>query len=352
MKLLSKIIGISLIAVSVNSFASMQQCAESAASGNAKDAIQNCKPYANNNIKAAGIVGGAYAATKEYDKSVPYLQKYIAYYKNDSTADKLTLAGAYTALGNMYYFGQISKDTTKGLEYITKGAELGNPIAQKQLGDIYAAKKVMPQNIPLSYEWYTIATVNGDQDALRSSVMQNLATFQKQYPYCIALGQDNVAQAYYQGIGGLDQSTSTAVTWLEKAQETDPSLSIVNLDLAKMQHNNGDDDAAFKAANAAVSQPYAPAFQYLGAMYLEGTGTSKDLVKAYAYLKVVEYYYNNPDKAFWEKFKAPCRPNYEQIPSGFGLDVLNQEMGKIDLNAGQKVEADKMVGEIKMKVEK
>jgi len=351
MKLLTKVIGISICAVSISSFASMEQCAKSAVEGNYQNSIKDCKPYADSNIKAAGILGGAYVQVKNNVLAVKYLQKVADYYQDKSINNdknlKLGVASLIAGLGNIYYFGGhgVSKESSKGIEYITKGAILGSSIAQNQLSDIYVSKKVVPQNIPLAYQWGTIAQINGE-----NSKMSDFDVFKKQYPYCIALGQDMVGQAYYQGIGGLDKSTSTAVTWLEKAHDSDSSLSIVNLDLAKMQHNNGNDSAAFKAASSAVSQPYAPAFQYLGTMYLEGTGTSKDMVKAYAYLKVAEYYYNNPDKTFWQKFAAPCRPNYAQIPSGFGLGVLKQELGKIELNAEQKTQAEKLIGEIKGKV--
>jgi TPR repeat protein len=359
MKLLTRIIGISICAVSISSFASMQQCAEAGVNQNYQNLVKYCKSYADSNINATGLLGAGYSGLRKYKTAVKYLQKSAKYYNNNSIPNdensKLGIAAIYATLGNIYYFalGDVSKNTTKGLEYITKGAELGNPTAQSQLGNIYAMNDApVPKNFPLSYKWYYIASQNGDSQALSDSyVNQHLSVFKDKFPYCISLGQDNVAQAYYQGIGGLNKSTSTAVTWLEKAHDSDPSLSIINLDLAKMQHNNGNDSAAFKAASNAVSQPYAPAFQYLGTMFLEGTGTSKDMVKAYAYLKVAEYYYNNPDKAFWEKFKAPCRPNYAQIPSGFGLGVLKQELGKIELNAEQKTQAEKIIEEIKGKVE-
>jgi len=352
MKLLTKSIGVSLIALSINSFASLQQCMDAGNQKNYSDTIKYCKPLADSDRGALMILAGIYATNHKDSEAVKYFKIYINKYSNSN--DRLSLAAAYTALGSAYYYGQgVSTNRSKGINYFTKGANLGSSLAQYQLGSFYGVDGTagVNKNYVNNFYWTTVSALNGNSEADKFNLMKsNYATFKKQYPYCIALGQDMVGVAYYQGKVGLNKSTSTAVTWLEKAHDSDPSLSIVNLDLAKMQQNNGNDSAAFKAASNAVSQPYAPAFQYLGTMYLEGTGTSKDMVKAYAYLKVAEYYYNNPDKAFWEKFKAPCRPNYAQIPSGFGLGVLKQELGKIELNAEQKTQAEKLIGEIKGKV--
>ena len=149
------------------------------------------------------------------------------------------------------------------------------PQHKKQLGDIYAANSPIPQNMPLSYQWYQIAIINGNNVANNSFMMTHLNQMKKQLPYCLALGQDNVGQAYYEGIGGLQQNTATALDWLEKAADTDPNVSQVNLDLAKMYYLNGDTDKAFTAAQKAATQPLAQAMQYLGTLYQKGVGTDK-----------------------------------------------------------------------------
>ncbi|MBK2287733.1 tetratricopeptide repeat protein, partial [Francisella philomiragia] len=253
------IIATALIGVSTTTFASLEDCYEAGARGQYAQAVEECKPYADKDIKALGLVGSSLGSEGHSAEALPYIERYISYYKSHSVDDKLTLALAYTGSGNAYYFGSAEpkypKDTTKGIEYITKGAKLGSPIAQEQLGSIYGSDDgTVPKNFSMSYYWYELGRLNGGSSYSRqhpSPVHENFDDFMKQGPYCIAIGQDNVGQAYYKGIG-IAQSDSKAVEWLEKAYATDPNLSVTTLDLAKMYYNTGDKDKAFEYAQKAI----------------------------------------------------------------------------------------------------
>ena len=244
-----------------------------------------------------------------------------------------------------------SKDKEKGLNLYMRAANLGFFAAQNQLGTLYAQKEntgVVSKNFVNSYYWFTLSQINGSKDVEKNSyVYQNLSSFKKDLPYCIALGQDNVSQAYMNGICGLKKSQSEALEWMEKAQATDPSLSVVNLDLAKMYALNDDKDKAFEFAQKAVMQPYAPAMQYLGTMYQKGIGTSKDLVKAYAYLSLAENLYKNPDDKFFSTFAAPCMPNYKQATKEFNVDVALTQLNELHLSGQAVAKAETVMKAVK-----
>ena len=345
----STVIALAMVGCVNTGFASLEDCLNATKQNDEHKTINLCKPYVDSNPKVNAILSTSYWLLHQYDSAISYGENFLNDYAGKSNLDadtQASVAGIYMELGNIYYFGQGgNKNIQKGLEYITKGAELGNATAQDQLGNFYAIQGEYPaQNIPLSYQWSILAEQNGE-----GSKLSDFDVFSKKYPYCIALGQDNVGQAYYQGIGGLEQSNSEALDWMQKAADTDPTLSVVNLDLAKMYHINGDDDKAFEYAQKAISQPLAQAMQYLGTLYQQGAGTDKDPVKAYAYLTLAVDLYNNPDTDFWNKFAAPCMPNYQGTTKEFNVDVAKQQLGEISLNDEQKEQANKIVEQVKAK---
>ncbi|MBK2268411.1 SEL1-like repeat protein, partial [Francisella philomiragia] len=250
-----------LIGVSTTAFASLSDCMYQARIQSKSGVLKECLDYVNKDPSIMAMVFSAYAAKKNNIEAMKYSKMYIKEYGDyKSNADDISfLASAYSILGNIYYFGEAEpkypKDTTKGIEYITKGAKLGSPIAQEQLGSIYGSDDgTVPKNFSMSYYWYELGRLNGGSSYSRqhpSPVHENFDDFMKQGPYCIAIGQDNVGQAYYKGIG-IAQSDSKAVEWLEKAYATDPNLSVTTLDLAKMYYNTGDKDKAFEYAQKAI----------------------------------------------------------------------------------------------------
>ena len=353
MNRLTKATLIAFTTISISYASSMLECGEAGANiskQNYQTAIEACKPFAVNNPKAAGILGSAYYFAGKYTLAEKYSLKFINAYKNSNNPEiqKELRADYYIGLGNLYYFGKIPNKVQKGLQYITQGAELGNATAQFQLGVAYFNGKNLPKNIPLAYQWFTISKAMGNADASNNFIYKHEAEYKEKLPYCIALGQDNVGQAYYEGIGGLQQSTATALDWLEKAASTDPNVSQVNLDLAKLYYLNGDKDKAFTVAQKAATQPLAQAMQYLGTLYQKGVWyRDKNPVKAYAYLSLAVELYNNPATQFWQKYAAPCRPNYEGRTKEFNVKVATEQLSEIDLSAKQKQQADKLIKQVK-----
>ncbi|MBK2279844.1 tetratricopeptide repeat protein [Francisella philomiragia] len=220
MKKISKVlIASSFMFVSINAFASLDECTSAGLAKDYNAVIKYCKPYINTNKDALSVLTGAYAQLDRGIEAQKYGQLYIDKYSKDT--DKESLGLAYLGVGNYYYFGEdgAKKDTKKGLQYITKGAELGNVTAQEQLGSFYGATKAdgVNKNFSESYYWYTLSKGNNGNDYTNSYVYVNLDTFKKSFPTCIAIGDNMVAKAYLDGKGGLPVDTTEAKEYLEKA---------------------------------------------------------------------------------------------------------------------------------------
>ncbi|AJI54160.1 tetratricopeptide repeat protein [Francisella philomiragia] len=209
---------LSLIFISINAFASMEDCIHYSQTEQYKEAVKYCEPLANNNKNALIFTSNAYAQLHNGINTQKYGQLFIDKYANSENNEKI-LGGIYQGLGNTYYFGAYGakKDTQKGLQYITKGAELGNATAQYQLGTVYFNGDNAPVNYPTAYMWYTISAYNGDEDAKNNFFKENEATYLSQAPSCIAIGDNMVAKAYLDGKGGLPVDTTEAKEYLEKA---------------------------------------------------------------------------------------------------------------------------------------
>jgi len=181
--------------------------------------IKYCPEYANDNSDITKVLSGAYAYKYNGIKAQIYLQKYVDKFANQDK-DTGAVALAFMSLGNYYYFGEdgAKKDIKKGLEYITKGAQLGNSIAQEQLGNFYAIEGEYPtQNVSLSYMWFNIAWANGEVD--KKGFKRAFNTIKQQQPYCIAMGQQLVAESYINAGAGLSKSDNQARKYLIQSIE-------------------------------------------------------------------------------------------------------------------------------------
>ncbi|MED7818500.1 MULTISPECIES: tetratricopeptide repeat protein [unclassified Francisella] len=213
----------SLLTVSAYSFASVKDCATAATSHDKKLEIEYCTPYLKDEKypEATAILA---AATPDYKQSLNYASWYVNYYEKNNSLNTTDAESTYTnilnMMGNIYYFGQAGKpDKAKGLEYITKAANLGNAFAQYQLGGMYQSGQngEITRDIATGYKWTEIAIANGSQKAKNGFLNVNLDGFKKQAPYCIAMGEQLVAQAYINGFAGLPKDNSKAKDYLNQA---------------------------------------------------------------------------------------------------------------------------------------
>ncbi|MBK2268315.1 SEL1-like repeat protein [Francisella philomiragia] len=209
-----------LIGVSTTAFASLSDCYRAGANPVDDDkTIAVCEPY-KDDVKVKIILSGAYSGKGDSAKALEYAKAYVDYYEKNKPQTKeniLNLADIYAGIGNIYYFGSAEpkypKDTTKGIEYITKGAELGS---------IYGSNdgEGITKNFSISYYWYELGRLNGGSSYSRqhpSYVHQNMDFFTKSGKYCLAVGDQMVAQAYLDGFGGLPKNKSAAKKYLTEA---------------------------------------------------------------------------------------------------------------------------------------
>ncbi|KFJ42751.1 sel1 repeat family protein [Francisella philomiragia] len=204
-----------------NSYASIDNCMSYIKSKDWDNIIKYCPEYSSNNGDITKVLSGAYAYKYNGLKAQKYLQIYIDKFANEDK-NKEAVALAFMSLGNYYYFGEdgAKKDIKKGLKYITKGAQLGNSIAQEQLGNFYLAEGEYPaQNMAISYKWFEIASINGNQKAKQSYILTHLNDMKKQAGYCLAMGQQLVAESYINGEAGLPKSDNQAKNYLIQAIE-------------------------------------------------------------------------------------------------------------------------------------
>ena len=343
------LLGAILTSISSVSFGSLIDCYKLSLNirNNSANVIKACLPYKNNNPKVQGILGSAYYFDKNYKLAEKHINEMIKYYQvsglpSDQNA-RTGLADSYTGLGNLYYFGEgLPKNTQKGFEFISKGADLGSVIAQYQLGRIYTTNS----KIPLGYKWFEISWINGGGD--EANYKEDFIKLKKQLPYCTTQGQILVSNAYKNGIGGLEKSYDESMNWLNKAYEIDAKVPMVTFNLAQNYYTyEANKNKAFSYAKESVQAPYAPALELLGQYYLEGIGTKKNDVNAYVYLTLASYYYQNPAKSYWEKYVEPCRPDYTKNPQGFNLVSTNKSLEKIKLSNSKKQQAEIMIEKLK-----
>jgi len=209
-----------LVLISVSAFANMSDCVSATKAENWSKAIEKCKPLISENSDALGLLANAYSQSENGKQAQKYFQIYIN--KNEQKPSNVKAYNNYiSSLGNYYYFGEdgAKKDIKKGLEYITKGAQLGNSIAQDQLGTVYFNGDNAPVNYPLAYMWYTISANNGNQKAKNNYFAQHMTSYTQQSPYCVALGDQLLAQSYIEGTGGLSKNDNQARQYLIQAIE-------------------------------------------------------------------------------------------------------------------------------------
>ncbi|AIT08785.1 hypothetical protein LO80_01530 [Candidatus Francisella endociliophora] len=212
----------SLLAISTYSFADIKDCISAAANHDKEKELEYCSPYLKSKEypEATAILA---VATSDNKKSLDFALWYTNYYENENTLNSNNAKATYTntlnMIGNMYYSGESGKvDKTKGLEYITKAANLGNTLAQKQLGGFYGSEGDIPkENVGTAYKWFKIADINRSEETGSSSYINTLNDFFKSKPYCVAMGEQLVAQAYIDGSAGLSKDTSKAKKYLKDA---------------------------------------------------------------------------------------------------------------------------------------
>ena len=201
-----------MVGISTTAFASLDECIKAGASkyDNSENIIKYCKPFEKKNIQGSGILLDAYVAEDEDKKAldlslwvIKNFSKEKTPYLTSSQRNKV-YTNTLGAIGDIYYFGGKDVPINKklGMKYTVQAAELGNAIAQNQLGEFYNSPEDFPGlNGAISYKWYMLAIENGSSPARSSALIKDIDFTTKQGPLCIAMGKQLLAEAYIDGKG-------------------------------------------------------------------------------------------------------------------------------------------------------
>ena len=198
------------------------------------------------------------SATVQADGVVPLTQ-----------AQDSTKAKELYKQGVKYYIGDgVKQDYSKAAALYRQAADLGDPMAQSDLGVMYENGRGVAQDDTQAVSWYRKAAEQG-----------------------YAGGQYNLGVMYKNG-RGVAQDYTQAVSWYRKAAEQGYTNAQSNLGI---MYENGrgvaqDYGAAINWYLAAADQHNAPAINNLGAFFDRGDYTDKNLPLAYALFNLAASY--------------------------------------------------------------
>jgi len=157
-------------------------------------------------------------------------------------------------------------EANEHLEKLREKAVKGDPVAQNDIGVIYAKGVRVPQDSTEALKWYKKSAGQGFAPALY-----------------------NIGIMYAKGYG-VTKSLSKAFSMYKKAaklgfSDAQNSLGVLYAKGEGVQQNNS---KAVEWFAKAATQGNEKALNSLGIMYANGQGVPKDYVKAYSYLKVGE----------------------------------------------------------------
>jgi len=141
-------------------------------------------------------------------------------FKNEKKSKKIPVSGFcknlfVNALAQYHVVLSITFDNLSNrkssLEHLRKAAELGNSLAQNNLGTYYSKGDGVPRDYIEAIRWYKAAAVQGE-------------------PW----GQANLGWAYYEG-KGIEQSFELAAFWYKKAATQNHPESQYNLGLMYLE---------------------------------------------------------------------------------------------------------------------
>lgn len=155
-------------------------------------------------------------------------------------------------------------DTKKGFDFYKRGAELGDPRSQYELGKFFEQGVAVKKNLQAAFDWYSKAASQGDHDA-----------------------ESALGEIYYFG-SGVQKDFNKALEFFIKAAEGGILSAQIH---AGIMYDLGDgtpkdyNKAAHYYRKAAM-MGNATAQNSIGSKYAEGKGITKDNVLAYAWFNL------------------------------------------------------------------
>jgi TPR repeat protein len=211
-------------------------------------------------------------------------------------------------LGDMYLKGEgVARDPAQAMQWYKKVAEKGNAYAQFKIGHIYETGDGVPQDYAQAMEWYrkaaqegsTYLTAGGNSDAenaigdmylLGHGVPQDYAQAMEWYKKAAWEGnadaQNAIGKIYLLG-KGVPQDSDQAMQWYKNnADQGNEVAQDFMGDMYLLGHGVPQDYAqAMEWYKKSADQGNADAQDSIGQMYLMGCGVPKDYVKAMEWFK-------------------------------------------------------------------
>lgn len=324
-----------------SSYATLEQCYHDGLDKAYERVMESCQPYLKTDARATGLLAEAHIQLDQGDKIALEDALWVDnfYLKNGVPTDPEGLKSyAYLSylIGELYFFGSddVKVDQQKGLDYITKAANLGYSVAQNQLGNFYVrSSKVPPPNFAKAFKWYKLAIANGNLDANNAFLIKNEQSFIESYPYCISQGRALIGDAYVEGTGGLPKNIDHAIRWYKKANEIN-HISPVEASIAEAYITKGDNKTAYIYAKEAVQQPFAPGFVVMAKL-------ADNDVSKYAYLLEAIELFEHADHKYWDQYNEYCQPDLSDRGESEAKEMLAKiKLSQSDLEAAKKQQAE------------
>ncbi len=219
----------------------------------------------------------ARAAHEAGDFKTAY-DEFLAESKQNNT-QAMVMLGIYYAEGN-----HVTRNFEKSNEWMLKAAELGDPVAMRNLGYAYKAGMGNLRRDPKkAFEWYMKAAEAGEAEAqfevgmsYHYGIGANLNLVQAREWYLKAAeqnhdrAQNNLATMYAEG-HGMPVDTETAISWLKKSAENNNYEALFSLGIIHHQGAEG------------IKQDYNIAADYFRKSFIEGKAEAAAYLAEYAY---------------------------------------------------------------------
>ena len=215
-------------------------------------------------------------------------------------ADK-NFTKALASLADLYFSGTGLKEPNlyKAIELYNKAAVLGDSYSSLMLSIFYANGLGVEQDLPRSVHWYNIVEQKKDLLVAKFHVAKAYETgfgFAKNYNEAarwyllaakqgMAKAQTKLADLYMNGLG-VTKDYKQALKWYKEAADLGYNYAQYSLALLLPKMDHYKPPIAYAWMKKAALGGYKPAQYSLALMYLQGTGTNINPIKAYGWLSV------------------------------------------------------------------
>ncbi|MGD0465421.1 MAG: SEL1-like repeat protein [Gammaproteobacteria bacterium] len=203
-------------------------------------------------------------------------------------------------LADLYFSGTgVEANIHTAIELYNKAAVLGDSYSSLMLSIFYANGLGVEQDLPRSVHWYNTSETKKDLLVAKFNIAKAYETgfgFTKNYNEAarwyllaakqgMAKAQTKLADLYMNGLG-IPKDYKLALQWYKEAAELGYNYAqySIALLLPKMEHYKP--PIAYAWMKKAALGGYKPAQYSVALMYLQGTGTKINPIKAYSWLSV------------------------------------------------------------------